>query len=234
MLAAILSAQRQQTLHKLNIEERVITKNKEVFQIKELLKTSKPGHTGLTVEFHAYPPDRRLCAYTYLLEYLRKTKICRGKEAKLFVSYRQPHGKVSVDTIARWLKTVMHRAGVDVRQFKPHSTRTAAVSKANAANVPVSDIITGWMEKRANISKILQEATTGSFANIYERINEGLAFRDSLVYSASVQTVFIYFSFLFISSTFEGQYTCVMLYTASFVLHILQGKGTTLNSSFCR
>ena len=114
------------------------------------MKTSKPGNTGVTVEFHAYPPDRRLCAYTYLLEYLRKTKICRGKETKLFVSYRKPHCKVSVDTIARWLKTVMHRAGVDVRQFKPHSTRTAAVSKANAANVPISEILlqAGWRNEQ--------------------------------------------------------------------------------------
>lgn len=38
--------------------------------------------------------------------------------------------KVSTSTIARWLKTVLELAGIDVGLFKAHSYRSASVSAA--------------------------------------------------------------------------------------------------------
>ena len=150
MLVALLTAQRKQTLHLLNITDMTIKRSKFIFYVKEILKTSKPGSHGLQVELAAYPPDRRLCVYTYLVEYLKRTKVCRGKERYLSVSYIKPHSRVSVDTISRWLMTVMQRAGLNVSVFKPHSVRTSAVSAANLAKVPVSDILAhvGWKNEK--------------------------------------------------------------------------------------
>ena len=53
---------------------------------------------------------------------------------------------MSKDTIARWVHTVMMGAGLDVAIFKPHSTRSAATSKAKRACVPLTDILkhAGW------------------------------------------------------------------------------------------
>ena len=44
------------------------------------------------------------------------------------------------------MKMVLHEAGIDVNMFKPHSTRAALCSKANAKSVPVESIMkaAGW------------------------------------------------------------------------------------------
>ncbi len=43
-------------------------------------------------------------------------------------------------------KTVLSSAGIDITQFKGHSTRAASVSAAGSAGVPVHDILAaaGW------------------------------------------------------------------------------------------
>ena len=104
----------------------------------------------MKLELKAYPVDKRLCCYSYLQRYLHVTQSLRG-EKRLFISHRKPNEKVSKDTTARWIKTVMMNAGVDTSVFKPHSTRSAAVSKANAAAVPISNILNtaGWGNARA-------------------------------------------------------------------------------------
>ncbi len=68
------------------------------------------------------------------------------KENRLFISYKKPYGAVSKDTISRWISVVMQQAGVDVAQFKPHSTRAASVSAADKLGVPIAEIIktAGW------------------------------------------------------------------------------------------
>ena len=150
MLLALLSSHRQQTLHKLDMKKMELKANKVIFFVDDLLKTSKPGNTGLQLEFRSYPPDRRLCVHTYLSEYLKRTSTHRGSETVLFLSFKKPFGKISISTIARWLRTVMICAGVDVKVFKPHSVRSAAASQAKAANVPVSEILSraGWKSER--------------------------------------------------------------------------------------
>lgn len=143
---ALLSAQRQQTLHLFNVVDMKVDHKSYVFYVNNHLKHTRPGNFGMAITFRAYPPDRRLCVHNYITEYLRRTKICRKAETALFVSYKKPHGKVSKDTLARWLRTVMTDAGINTDQFKPHSVRSAAVSKASLKMVPVSDILAqaGW------------------------------------------------------------------------------------------
>lgn len=147
---ALTSAQRQQTLHKLTVVDMEITLSTVVFFIKDLLKHSRPNNVGLRMVCSAYPQERKLCVHTYLLEYLKRTKECRGKETGLFISFRKPFLKVTKGTIARWSKTVMQQAGVNVSYYKLHSTRSAAVSKVNAANFPIMEILShaGWAKEK--------------------------------------------------------------------------------------
>ena len=42
----------------------------------------------------------------------------------------KPHQEISKDTIARWIKVILSRAGIDVGQFGAHSERSATTSKA--------------------------------------------------------------------------------------------------------
>jgi hypothetical protein len=87
---------------------------------------------------------------TVLKHYLAQTKSLRGDENLLFISYRRPHEKVSKDTIARWIRTVLYKSGVDTTRFKPHSTRAASASAANSLNVPITDILAmaGWSSEK--------------------------------------------------------------------------------------
>ena len=135
MLIALISAQRCQTLHLLRIDCMKFKSNSVTFTVKELLKQSKPGNTGLTLNLKAYPPDRRLCICRVLKHYLLCTKPLRKNSKQLFISYRKPHEPVGKQTISRWLCKVLHQAGVDTSLYKAHSTRAASSSAARDRNV---------------------------------------------------------------------------------------------------
>ena len=44
-------------------------------------------------------------------------------------------------TISRWIKNVLTEAGIDTKNFKGHSTRSASTSKAGLAGLSVTDIL---------------------------------------------------------------------------------------------
>ena len=54
----------------------------------------------------------------------------RINESQLFLSYQEPHGSVSSDTIARWIKCILKGAGINTSLFTAHSIRSASSSKA--------------------------------------------------------------------------------------------------------
>ena len=60
----------------------------------------------------------------------------------------EPHKPVSSSTIARWLKVLLGKAGVNTEIFKAHSVRSASscTLAAAAAGVTTSDIlkVAGW------------------------------------------------------------------------------------------
>lgn len=150
MLLALILASRGQSLHLLTIEEMKKGFSSYILQYSGLLKQSKPGRNNPVAEIRAYPPDRRLCAVFVLKEYLKRTELLRGNNKCLFISHMKPHGPVAKDTISRWIKTVMKSAGIDISRYKPHSVRSAAVSKAKSNSVPVQDILStaGWSSER--------------------------------------------------------------------------------------
>ena len=145
MLLALLSGQRCQTLHALNIKDMYITENNVEFIITDLLKTSKPGKQNTKVEFRPYDKDPSLCAVSYLTEYLTRTKKLR-MDRKLLISYQKPHKAVSKDTVGRWLKMGLKAAGIDTSIFGAHSTRAASTSAADSHMVPITTIMecAGW------------------------------------------------------------------------------------------
>ena len=152
MLIALVSAQRGQSLHILDIGPGCM---KEISDGYEFLfpannKQSRPGYKAPTVVLRAYPANPSLCVCTCLKEYLTRTKPLRGTETKLFVSFTKPYKRVSRETLSRWIRTVMTSAGVDTTIFKPHSTRAEATSKVIAASVPIQEILktAGWSSPR--------------------------------------------------------------------------------------
>ena len=81
-----------------------------------------------------------------LTEYIKRTKSLRGDEEKLLISFQRPYKRNSKDTLARWLRAVLHRSGVDTAQYGAHSTRMASTSAAAAKGVPTAVLMraAGW------------------------------------------------------------------------------------------
>ena len=157
MLIALTSAARVQTIHRLTVNNMVKGKDEFVFEFSGLLKQSRPGFKCSPVHMKAYPPDRRLCIFHVIKEYLARTERIRKCDS-LLISFIKPYGEVSKDTIARWLKTIMQRAGIDISKFSAHSIRAAATSKAIQHNVPMDEILktAGW-------------SNSGTFAKFYHK-----------------------------------------------------------------
>ena len=106
MLLALLSGQRCQTLHCLNIKDMILGDSKCVFLLTSVLKTSAPNRHLTHIEFLAYPLDTRLCVINCLKTCLTRTRPRRGGTLPLFLSFQKPFKPVARDTIARWLKSV--------------------------------------------------------------------------------------------------------------------------------
>ncbi len=145
MLIALLSGQRTQTLAVIDIDCIRWKDDGCLVYISSPLKHTRPGVHQEPIKLSPYT-DQRLCVIKTLCAYLQKTKLCRGSETRLFISYQKPYGAVSSDTVRRWIKTVMDAAGVDTSLFKPQSTRAASTSAAKAAGVSVDEILiqAGW------------------------------------------------------------------------------------------
>jgi hypothetical protein len=84
---------------------------------------------GIGTHLKAYPPDRRLCVFTVLKEYLYRTKLLHKDSSKLLISYVKPHKDVSRDT-------VLHRSGIDTKIYGAHSVRAASTSRARLKAIP--------------------------------------------------------------------------------------------------
>ena len=95
--------------------------------------------------FASFPPDRRLLFCTYLKVYIERTKASHsttsGSKSPLFLSYIKPHGPVKSTTLARWVKSTLAQAGIDMSNFKAHSSISVSSSAAYEAGVALPNIM---------------------------------------------------------------------------------------------
>ena len=146
MLILLVSSQRGQSIHYLDLQHLTMEEDTYSFVIAEHIKTSTPRNPHTRIDIAAYEPDSTICPLTCLKAYINKTKPLRNNESKLFISYVRPHKAVSRDTVSRWTKYTLRLCGIDTKVFTAHSTRSASVSKANVKDVPVHEIMAkaGW------------------------------------------------------------------------------------------
>ena len=84
MLLLLLSGQRQQTIHLLDVRNMTLSGSSAKFRIGDVVKQSRPGTHVHELSFKGYAPDRRLCIVTVLREYLKRTLPVRGAEKHCF------------------------------------------------------------------------------------------------------------------------------------------------------
>lgn len=153
MLMALTQAARVQTLHLLIKKGIRIEQDSILVQLRGHIKQCRPTFNVRSIKFQAYPRDESLCVCVTLQHYLARTEeLRRGfsqEDDGLLLSYVRPHKSVTKDTIARWVKAMLRRSGVDTTKFTAGSVRSAAVSKAKAMSIPIASIMAkaGWTQE---------------------------------------------------------------------------------------
>lgn len=141
-LIALVSGQRSQTIGALSVDQLEISHEHAKFHITELLKhTTSSNKLNNCVILPAYPNNKKLCAVSYLKQYIKRTEPFRKNESKLFLSTQEPHKPVLSSTISRWIRNSLKEAGINTDIYKAHSTRAAATSAAAASNIDIGKIL---------------------------------------------------------------------------------------------
>ena len=146
MIILLVSGQRGQTVHLMDLSSMEMADNTCRFHITEHIETSKPGASAPIILIKQYPKNAKICPVRTLRDYLSRTNLLRGGASQLFISFQKPYKPVTRQTISRWVNTLMTDAGLDTTRFHPHSTRAASTSKAHKKATPIDVIMStaGW------------------------------------------------------------------------------------------
>lgn len=149
-LFLLLTAQRCQTLHLIEIDDIELHADFCVIHPNHILKQTKPGHHLEKIILKTYHQNPNQCVVKTFIEYLQRTKFLRGNEKKLLISTQKPHKPVSKQTVSRWVTNVLIKAGVNVK-YGVHSTMSAATSAAKLGGVSLQTIVktAGWKNSAA-------------------------------------------------------------------------------------
>ena len=165
MLISLTSADRGQSIALMDISNKAVTHGKATFFITGLTKCSAPGKSCKEIVLPAFE-DRRLCVKSILLAYIERTQKLRGGHTRLFISYRRPFTPVTSTTLARWIRTVLHQAGIT--GYGAHSTRGASSSAALKAGLPVHVIMKAadWSKESTFTRFYRREVDSSQFGRI--------------------------------------------------------------------
>lgn len=160
VMLLILSGRRAGCIVSINLSDVIINNDVLTIRISSLTKTTVPGKHVPDIILKGFP-DKKLCLLESLKEYMKKSAEHR-KSDKLLVSYVWPFKGISRDTLGRWTKSVMTEAGIDMNIFKPHSIRSAVVSKAITKEVSLATIMStiGWRQA-STIGKYYNKQISG-------------------------------------------------------------------------
>ena len=169
-LLAILCGQRgREILSVMDIRNTTIEENFLIIRIDDKLETASiKFHVG-EIKFPLYE-NTTVCPVKLFKEYIDVTKSLRGSITCLFITTSKSYRPASKDTLARWIKSVLHDAGIVMAIFTPHSTRSALTSKA-ALKVLIQIVLKtgGW-------------PSIQTFANYYNKqIDDSEMFATSIV-----------------------------------------------------
>ena len=84
-LLLLVSGQRGQTIHMLDLNDMIVSDNCFTFVIVNHLEQSRPGYHNPQRKLVRFD-DTSLCAVATCKEYLKRTKSLRGNQSKLFIS----------------------------------------------------------------------------------------------------------------------------------------------------
>jgi len=136
----ILSGQRCQTIHLFKLDDLQIESDYVYCVISQLVKQSKPGLHVKPFKIDRYPVNKKQCLVTTLVHYIHRTEKLRNTD-QLFIATVQPFNSATKSTVARWVKSLLKKAGIDITHFGAHSCRAASTSAASAKGVQIDTIM---------------------------------------------------------------------------------------------
>ena len=86
MLLALLTGQRTQTIHCLDVNHMDMSDKKCIFYLTSLQKHSRPGKHQKPIELEAFDQEPSLCVIRHLKAYVDKTSVHRGDTTKKSVT----------------------------------------------------------------------------------------------------------------------------------------------------
>ena len=150
LLILLSTMARKQVLEMLDINHMTFHDASVEFVLQGRQKQFHVGnvdHAHTVLELFPYPVDDKICPVRCLIEYLNATKYVRPPDqAGLFLRAIPPFTNVKKATFAGWVKKGLLFAGIDLNQFKLHSTHAASSSTAFHAGIPVNEVLlrAGW------------------------------------------------------------------------------------------
>uniref|UniRef100_A0ABD2WM07 Reverse transcriptase domain-containing protein n=1 Tax=Trichogramma kaykai TaxID=54128 RepID=A0ABD2WM07_9HYME len=129
-LLVLTTAQRIQTLSKIEIEN--IEFHQDTLQIKvpSKIKTSGRNRYQPFINIKFFQDKPNICVAKTIQVYLNKTSELRGQCKTLFITHKKPFHAATSQTISRWIRETLESAGINTEIFTAHSTRHAATSAA--------------------------------------------------------------------------------------------------------
>ena len=162
MLLALTRPSRSADLCQLKVTRRRYTPDGVIFAPAELAKQSRPGRVLVNFFFPSFRNNELLCPVHTLRVYEDVISLFRSDQKPgLFLATIKPHNPVTSSTIARWLRTVMERAGVDTSVFKAHSVRGASTSAAANVGATIQDILNAADWRTESVFKRFYHRSTG-------------------------------------------------------------------------
>lgn len=154
-LLALTTAQRVQTLSKIDLNN--ITRSENLIQIfiTDRIKTSGLNKAQPVLNIPVFKEQEKLCVASTLSSYIKRTKALRGKITKLFITHKKPHHIATSQTISRWIKQTLTESGINTNHFSSHSTRHSATSTAarKGINIEVIRKAAGWSENSTTFAR---------------------------------------------------------------------------------
>ena len=142
MLFLLATCSRQQRLLSIKRDNIIFEQDESVsIRLDLVQKHSRKGKSLEIIKLKPFNEDKSLCVIQNLKTYLSKTNDINNAEGFLMCSFKPPYKRVGTQTLARWVKTTMSDAGIDISMFKPHSTRSASASLFAKQGMPLTEIL---------------------------------------------------------------------------------------------
>ncbi|XP_031348434.1 uncharacterized protein LOC116174634 [Photinus pyralis] len=155
-LLALTTAGRLQTISLIRISGIVESPQKIQIFISDRIKTSSLNKKQPCLQLPFFNEKPTLCVASALKKYIQLTNNIRKVEQDfLFLTAKAPHNLASKQTLSRWVKELLKKAGIDTSMFQAHSTRHSASSAALRQGLSLETICrtVGWSESSQTFGK---------------------------------------------------------------------------------